>query len=507
MSDTESSFDDQTPPAKKRQEPEEKPTDLAEESDTCPICYERWSSSGPHRIVSLRCGHLFGRDCIERWLAGITTGKSTSAPRGCPQCNAPAKAADVRVLFVRRIVAVDGDERQQLLSQLEAEKNAAIKAQQQLTKSNLAHQLALAEIDRLNRCIGSGVQSKSSPSSPPESPSLALSRVSVVCSDRESATCFDWDSFKMRLVVGKRSEFPKTTHGILKVAPVTGALEFYATGQSSTIKQLRCSPFGDDLVLSASLDRTLRLSSSNSNSSILGYGPFPHGVWSCSFNHNNRNVVYAGLADGSIVVCDLRQTATAVATLDAMNDLRFSTKTPIHSISWCSEDRLVAGSFGEFSVFSLDANQQVTESMPMGHGVARGTCSCVSSLADRDFLLVGIRAATQQYQGYRVRDNSVALVASFDTGVAMSSLSRCSMYRYDTEMRMLSISDRNCVSIQSVTECSVDGVDSFICGTLETLPIPGPAGQDIPILDARYLDGDIKQSVAVLGDRRLFIYS
>lgn len=35
----------------------------------CLICFEKFHSTGKHRIVSLRCGHIFGRECIEKWVA------------------------------------------------------------------------------------------------------------------------------------------------------------------------------------------------------------------------------------------------------------------------------------------------------------------------------------------------------------------------------------------------------------------------------------------------------
>lgn len=34
----------------------------------CTICYDPCMISGRHRLVSLRCGHLFGKKCIERWI-------------------------------------------------------------------------------------------------------------------------------------------------------------------------------------------------------------------------------------------------------------------------------------------------------------------------------------------------------------------------------------------------------------------------------------------------------
>jgi hypothetical protein len=27
----------------------------------CPICFEKWSNTGPHRLISMKCGHLFGQ--------------------------------------------------------------------------------------------------------------------------------------------------------------------------------------------------------------------------------------------------------------------------------------------------------------------------------------------------------------------------------------------------------------------------------------------------------------
>ncbi|PJF17720.1 RING finger and WD repeat domain-containing protein 3 [Paramicrosporidium saccamoebae] len=40
-------------------------------TDGCPICFEPWSSGGLHRVCSLRCGHLFGKQyylgLVSRW--------------------------------------------------------------------------------------------------------------------------------------------------------------------------------------------------------------------------------------------------------------------------------------------------------------------------------------------------------------------------------------------------------------------------------------------------------
>ncbi|CAF88822.1 unnamed protein product, partial [Tetraodon nigroviridis] len=38
------------------------------EGDSCTICFEAWTAAGEHRLSALRCGHLFGFTCIQRWL-------------------------------------------------------------------------------------------------------------------------------------------------------------------------------------------------------------------------------------------------------------------------------------------------------------------------------------------------------------------------------------------------------------------------------------------------------
>ena len=49
--------------------PAKKPIVLDSDEDdgsTCPICLDSWEMSGTHRLISLKCGHLFGQSCIKR---------------------------------------------------------------------------------------------------------------------------------------------------------------------------------------------------------------------------------------------------------------------------------------------------------------------------------------------------------------------------------------------------------------------------------------------------------
>lgn len=37
-----------------------------DDGSMCPICLDNWDTDGAHRLVSLKCGHLFGDSCIRR---------------------------------------------------------------------------------------------------------------------------------------------------------------------------------------------------------------------------------------------------------------------------------------------------------------------------------------------------------------------------------------------------------------------------------------------------------
>lgn len=40
-----------------------------DDGQTCPVCLDSWELTGDHRLISLKCGHLFGDSCIRRYLS------------------------------------------------------------------------------------------------------------------------------------------------------------------------------------------------------------------------------------------------------------------------------------------------------------------------------------------------------------------------------------------------------------------------------------------------------
>jgi len=56
----------------------------------CSICWHTWSMSGNHRLVALKCGHLFGDSCIRNAL---------ERTQFCPHCMACASPGDILYLL------------------------------------------------------------------------------------------------------------------------------------------------------------------------------------------------------------------------------------------------------------------------------------------------------------------------------------------------------------------------------------------------------------------------
>jgi len=88
-------------------------------TNRCSICLNAWSSTGIHQICCLSCGHMFGKNCIEKWL------KKNS---NCPKCKKEANRTHIRLLYVDNVQAIDTQQLEDLQMQLENE----IKARKEL---------------------------------------------------------------------------------------------------------------------------------------------------------------------------------------------------------------------------------------------------------------------------------------------------------------------------------------------------------------------------------------
>ncbi|KFV73564.1 E3 ubiquitin-protein ligase RFWD3, partial [Struthio camelus australis] len=297
-----------------------------EEGDTCAICFEQWTNAGGHRLSALRCGHLFGYTCIERWLKG-QAGK-------CPQCNKKAKRSDIVILYARTLKALDTSEQERMKSSLEKEQMLRRQAELESAQSRLQLQVLTDECSKLRKQVQElkalvaqhSVTASQQPGSsrtcfPGGLPSSQSQHkyhfekafvVSQAGSCRVMAYC---DSLSC-LVVSQPS--PQSTFipgcGVKMMSAANLKSSQYIPIHSKQIRGLAFGSRADGLLLSAALDNTLKLTSLATNTVVQTYNT-GRPVWSCCWCLDDTNYIYAGLVNGSIMVYDLRETSSHVQEL------------------------------------------------------------------------------------------------------------------------------------------------------------------------------------------------
>ncbi|NWI93321.1 RFWD3 ligase, partial [Pitta sordida] len=311
-----------------------------EEGDTCAICFEQWTNAGDHRLSALRCGHLFGYTCIERWLKG-QAGK-------CPQCNKKAKRSDIVVLYARTLKALDTSEQERMRSSLEKEQMLRRQAELESAQSRLQLQVLTDECSKLRKQVQElkalvaqhnmstsqhpGSSHTCLPGSLPSSQSqhkYHLEKAFLVSQTGNCRVMAYCDSMSC-LVVSQPS--PQSTFipgcGVKMMSLANLKISQYVPIHSKQIRGLAFGTRADGLLLSAALDGTLKLTSLATNTVVQTYNA-GRPVWSCCWCLDDTNYVYAGLVNGSIMIYDLRYTNAHIQELVPQKS-----KCPMVSLSY-----------------------------------------------------------------------------------------------------------------------------------------------------------------------------
>ncbi|XP_028286732.1 E3 ubiquitin-protein ligase RFWD3 [Parambassis ranga] len=362
------------------------------EGDICTICFEAWTTAGEHRLAALRCGHLFGHTCIQRWL------KSQGTAAKCPQCNKKAKRSDIVLLYAPKLRALDNSEQEGLKRSLEEEQALRRKAELESAQCRLKLQVvtnkygqAQQELQELRALVAqsgrSSVPSSSSSSSSTSLPSLSQradgSRTAqysfskaVLVSQAGGCRVLSYCEPLSCLLASQPS--PHSTLvpgcGVKKVSVVNMKASQYVSIHSKQIRGLSFNRQNDSLLLSAALDNTIKLTSLLTNTVVQTYNAGKP-VWSCCWCLDNSNYIYAGLSNGSVLLYDTRDTSTHVQELQPLRS-----RCPVASL--CYVPRAASSSFpcGGLIAGSLEGGcfwEQVNETTYRPHILPLETAGCI----------------------------------------------------------------------------------------------------------------------------------
>lgn len=361
-----------------------KTSEEEDDGDSCPICFDLWTTSGSHRLISLKCGHLFGQSCIEKWLKG-QGGK-------CPQCNAKAKRQDIRVLYAKSVKALDTTERDRALKELEKERELRRRAEMEGAQLRLQFQMAVEDTNQL-RIELENVRAQFKNASWGHQTggvgfSCGTANTSVAKSSQSQIVgqfVLDksikiWDAGNCRviayspslatLVASQPSSIPLFPgFGVRKISALDFKTCQYLTLHSKAIRDVAFHPSVDDgILLSCGLDKKVKMTSLLSNAVIQSYDtPMP--AWSCVWNADDRNYFYAGLQNGLVLEFDIRNTEGPVQEFNNEGN-----RSPVASLCYLCTNMnaqfrsggLFIGQLDRVSFYEkLTANQNRLHIMPL----------------------------------------------------------------------------------------------------------------------------------------------
>ncbi|XP_067090689.1 E3 ubiquitin-protein ligase rfwd3.S isoform X2 [Osmerus mordax] len=310
------------------------------EGETCSICFEPWTTAGDHRLATLRCGHLFGKTCIERWV------KSQGQEAKCPQCNKKAKRSDIVLLYAHKLRALDNTEQEGMKKSLEQEQSRRRKAELESAQFRLQLQVVTDENGKLRRQLQelrTLMAQTGGRASQPHGASLQGQRQdgsqgghhyvfskAVLVSQAGGCRVLSYCEPLSCLLASQPS--PQATLvpgcGVKKVSTVTMKACQYVPIHIKQIRGLAFNNQADSLLLSAALDNTIKLTSLITNTVVQTYNTGKP-VWSCCWCLDNSTYVYAGLSNGSVLVYDTRDTSTHVHELQPLRS-----RCPVASLSY-----------------------------------------------------------------------------------------------------------------------------------------------------------------------------
>ncbi|ORX59830.1 hypothetical protein DM01DRAFT_1318025, partial [Hesseltinella vesiculosa] len=288
---------------------------LEELTTKCSICNQSWTNSGMHRIVSLKCGHLFGERCVLDLL------KTNTNRTPCPFCGTAFRKGDLRAVWPSKVFHEEvgltemlKDELKQAQAALEQTTRQLVQAQEEFNfyrdqlraaaPQTPANQPASQEESALAQAIHSSQQDLEASGLFQCVHSLSLS------SKRKVARALTVVTSQETVVVGKKGN--DTTFGLLKCH--LRDLEIQETINNVHTASIRDVKYSDSIIdngsatiLSTGIDKTLKLTSITNNC-VLQKFLLPAPGWSCEFDCLDPNIFYCGLANNMVHMYDVRNT-------------------------------------------------------------------------------------------------------------------------------------------------------------------------------------------------------
>ncbi|RCI06101.1 RING finger and WD repeat domain-containing protein 3 [Rhizopus stolonifer] len=341
------------------------------EVDICTLCQTSWTNGGFHRIVNLKCGHVFGKSCISTHIRDMLSKFGAAC---CPICKKPAVKSEPRHIWPTKLIPENQEDLKSLKSQIEE----ASKTLKDLVQKNaiLKGEIEKCKLELNSLVPENGIQHTTRPLAPP--PSIPQQQDKLIYKYKvkfpnEHYQVVDLNPF-MDMVVLATHKTRSNTYGLRKINVYDPSLtEFVSINHRDRIRDIKHSP--QAMILSTGDDKTLKLTSMTKNLVLQSYR-LSTPCYSCAFDSKTSHTLYCGSVTGDLMVFDIRNTKSS---LHVLKKPMGGTVTPIISIHStldavvCADEQSIyswqLGSDGQYAYCPLEHNPQLFSASFYGNTV------------------------------------------------------------------------------------------------------------------------------------------
>lgn len=281
----------------------------------CNICFDSFGTSGEHRIVSLRCGHIFGESCIKKWIKDN---------KNCPQCKMASTVRDFRNIYATKILVVDNSQEMKLeleIQQLTREKTEitamnnqnvttiALQKRQIRELENEIQKLKVLAASNKSGTVTTCIQTIKGGKMYLEKnvefkEGLESKLISFMCKNKK---------ILITQKSGNTSLF--SGYGIRFMDAVSHKSEKFMNMSARPICDFSFDPT-ESYLMSSSKETTCKVYSINNCQSIGTFTPSELPVWSCAFNKSRDNQIIFGSQNGTVFIYDLKKATEVLHTIE-----------------------------------------------------------------------------------------------------------------------------------------------------------------------------------------------
>ncbi|XP_031619782.1 E3 ubiquitin-protein ligase RFWD3-like [Contarinia nasturtii] len=293
-----------------------------DDGSTCSICLDSWESKGEHRLVSLKCGHLFGDSCIRRWI-------HECAPQAkcCPTCKNKAAPRDLRPLYAKRIVVADKSEEYRLQDLLEAEKSKNVELQSTLSAIKLELAVRNEEYSKLqiefNKIKKFGIFNDAPQTSTHRDIMYKMAMLKNIDLNREGGCrAMTYGRRIKTLMVSQKSSVTLFQgYGVRFVRAHDFQPTLYFRISANPIRDLSLDT-DEEFLAAASQDTNAYIYSVTNHNSITTITPSENQkIWATSFDKVRPRYLHIGSQQGITYIYDVRNCLAPVEELKTPGDL------------------------------------------------------------------------------------------------------------------------------------------------------------------------------------------